>query len=327
MSKKILITREIPQVGIDMLKTKGFDITVCPGGAGDPPLSKNELITLLKNDKYDAVISLLTDIIDVSIMEIAPTVKIYANYAVGFNNIDLAEAKKRGIAVTNTPGVSSRAVAEHAIALIMALTTRTVEADAFTRAGKYKGWAPMNFIGTDFSEKTLGLIGVGSIGTEVAHVAVRGFNAKIIYYDIMRNEKLEKDYSATYYDSVEKVLSLSDIVSLHVPLIETTHHLINAERLEKMKKTAFLINTSRGPVIDEKALVEALQKKIIAGAALDVFEFEPALTPGLVDLPNVVLTPHIASARENARNEMARIAAQNVIDVLEGKEPLNKVNK
>jgi glyoxylate reductase len=326
MTKRILITCEIPTVGLDMLKEKGFEVDVCPGETGDASLSQDELISYLTKNQYDGIISLLTDKIDVRLMEAAPSVKIVANYAAGFNNIDVAEAKKRGIVATNTPGVSSLAVAEHAMALMLALTTRIVEADLFTKKGKYKGWSPMAFIGTDLSGKTLGLVGVGSIGIEVARIAAQGFTMKIVYYDVVPNEKIEKEYGAQRVATVEELLPRVDVVSLHVPLLDSTHHLINAARLKMMKKSAFLINTSRGPVVDENALVTALKERLIAGAALDVFEFEPELAPGLATLDNVILTPHIASARDHARNEMARMAAQNIIDFFDGKTPHNQVN-
>ena len=326
MTKRILITREIPKLGLTMLQERGFEVDVCPGETGDASLSQDELISYLTKKQYDGIISLLTDKIDAKLMEAAPSVKIVANYAAGFNNIDLVETKKRGIVATNTPGVSSIAVAEHAMALMLALTTRIVEADLFTKKGKYQGWSPMAFIGTDLSGKTLGLIGVGSIGIEVARIAAQGFAMKILYYDVVPNEKIEKDYSAQRVATVEELLPQADIVSLHVPLLDSTHHLINAARLKMMKKSAFLINTSRGPVVDEKALVTALKERLIAGAALDVFEFEPELAPGLATFDNVILTPHIASARDHARNEMARIAAQNIIDFFDGNKPQNQVN-
>jgi lactate dehydrogenase-like 2-hydroxyacid dehydrogenase len=192
-----------------------------------------------------------------------------------------------------------------------------VEADDFVRAGKYTGWAPMLLVGTDVEQKTLGLIGAGRIGERVAHHASRGFDMPVIYYDVIRNEKIEKEYGAKYYPKVEDVLKLADVVSLHVPLLDSTRHLINDARLKMMKPSAFLINTARGPVVDEKALVKALQRGTIRGAGLDVFEFEPKLAEGLAELPNVILTPHIASARESARNEMAKVAAENVIEFLE----------
>jgi lactate dehydrogenase-like 2-hydroxyacid dehydrogenase len=227
--------------------------------------------------------------------------------------------------VTNTPGVSAVSVAEHAMALILALTTRTVEGDTFVRRGEFKGWLPLGFWGTDLTGQTLGLIGVGNIGSRVARIAYGGFNTKIIYYDVAVNVEVEQVCAASRCGSVEELLAQADVVSLHVPLLDSTHHLINAERLRLMKPTAILVNTSRGAVIDERALVAALQQRVIRGAGLDVFEFEPELTPGLATLPNVVLTPHIASARAQTRIEMARVAAQGIIDFFAGKVPANQV--
>lgn len=324
MTKNIYITRKIHDLGIKMLQDKGYAVTVRDA---EMPPTQDELNSALKEGQYDAVVTLLTDKIDSVIFDANPNIKLYANYAIGFDNIDIEEAKKRGIAVTNTPGNYANCVAEHAIALIFALTTRTVEGDEFIRAGKYKCWSPEIFIGTDLSGKTLGLIGAGRIGEKVAWRLMHGFDMKIIYHDIVRNEVLDKNDRATYMPTIEDVLKEADIVTLHTPLLPTTKHLINEERLKMMKPTAFLINTSRGPVIDEVALVKALQDGVIKGAGLDVYEFEPNLTPGLVDLPNVVLTPHIASARESARNEMAKIVAENVIDFLEKGEPKNNVAK
>jgi len=320
MTKKIFVSRKIPEIGISMLKEKGYEVDVY---MKDIVPDQKELMHYLRKKPYDAVLSLLTDKIDATVFDASPSTKIFANYATGFDNIDVEEAKKRGIVATNTPGAFSDCIAEHAIALIFALTTRLVEADAYVRKGKYKGWTPMNFIGTDVCGKTLGLIGAGNIGSRVAQHISKGFGAKVMYYDVKRNEKFELETGAVFKSTIEEVLRESDFVSLHVPLLESTHHLINAERLTLMKPTSYLINTSRGPVVDEAALVEALKKGTIRGAGLDVFEFEPKLAKGLTKLPNVVLTPHIASARESARNEMARLAAQNIIDFFEGKIPLN----
>ena len=305
-----------------MLKVKGYEVDIY---SGDSVPTQKQIIKYLKKKPYDAVVTLLTDHIDAKIFDTVPTAKIFANYAVGFDNIDLEEAKKRGIIVTNTPGNYSVCVAEHAIALMLGLTTRMVEADSFTRKGRYKGWSPNIFIGSDLTGKTLGLIGAGRIGEKVVFIANKGFGMKIVYCDIKRNESIEENCGARFIPMVEEVLREADIVSLHVPLLPSTHHLIGAEHLKMMKKTAFLINTSRGPVVDEKALVKALQDRIIGGAGLDVYEFEPKLVPGLAKLSNTILTPHIASARESARNEMAKLAAQNVIDFFERKTPTNKV--
>jgi glyoxylate reductase len=320
--KKVFITRQIPHNGIKMLKDKGYEVEVSPKNR---PLTKKELIKYFEKDNYDAVLSLLTDTIDKEVMDKAPSIKIFANYAIGFNNFDLVEAKKRNIYMTNTPGGGADRVAEHTWALILALSCRIVEGDNFVKKGKYKGWDPLLLNGTKLSGKTLGIIGTGKIGADVAHRAKHGFMMDVVYYDIKRNEGLEKDFGAKFYSTVEEVLKVSDVISLHVPLIDSTHHLINEERLRMMKKSAFLINTSRGPVIDEVALVKALQEKTISGAGLDVFEFEPKLARGLTKLSNVVLTPHIASGTLEAREDMARLAASNIIEVLEGRVPFNNV--
>ncbi len=321
MNKKIYITRNIPEVGLKILRDKGFDLEIY--GEEHAP-AHDELLENLKKAEYDGVITLLTDKVDASFFDAVPTAKIVANYATGFNNVDVEESKKRGVVVTNTPGVSALAVAEHTVALMLALTTRLVEGDLFIREGKFKGWTPYNFVGTDLGGKTVGLVGVGNIGAKVAHI-LKGFGVNIIYNDIAKNEKIESDCGAVFHPDVNELIKVADIVSLHVPLMDSTRHLINESHLKMMKPTAFLINTSRGPVVDEVALVSALQNKVIAGAGLDVFEFEPNLTEGLKDLDNVVLTPHIASARESARNDMAVLAAQSIVDFFDGNEVKNKV--
>ncbi len=323
MSKLVFITGRIPESGIKQLVAKGYEVDVSPK---ESILTQEEIIAYLQKKPYDVVLTLLTDEINAKVFDSAPSVKLYANYATGFNNIDVLEAKNRGITVTNAPAqMSSEAVAEHTIALMLALAARIVEADEFVRQGKYKGWQPMNFIGTDILGKTLGLIGAGRIGDRVAYYA-KGLGMKIIYHDVIKNEKLEKEYGAAYQNTVEDILKEADVVSLHVPLMDSTKHLINETRLNLMKPTAFLINTSRGPVVDETALEKILREKRIGGAGLDVFEFEPKTVPGLVELQNVILTPHIASASVEAREEMANIAVQNIIDFLEGKKPQNIVN-
>ena len=324
MNKKIYITRKIPDLAIKILEENGFEVDVYKKELAP---SHSFLVNQIKKGQYDGIISLLTDTIDEKVLTASPNLKIVANYAAGYNNVDIAKAKELGICITNTPGVSSIAVAEHAMALILALTTRLVEGDFFmTRLNKFKGWTPMNLLGTDLSGKTIGLVGLGSIGGKVAEMAHFGFNTKIIYHDVNRNESVETKCGAIYMESLESLLKQSDIVSLHVPLLESTHHLINKTTLSQMKPSAFLINTSRGPVVDEKALVEALENKTICGAGLDVFEFEPKLAKGLRRLKNVVITPHIASARISVREDMAKIAAQSIIDIFENKTPKAKVN-
>ncbi|MDP4008838.1 MAG: D-glycerate dehydrogenase, partial [bacterium] len=289
----------------------------------DRVLSKKEVIAMGKGS--EALLCLLTDTIDGKVMDgIGSQLKVIANYAVGFDNIDLKAAKERNIIVTNTPGVLTETVAEHAVALLFALARRVVEADRFTRKGKYKGWAPMLLLGTGIAGKTLGIVGMGRIGGEIAKRMNGAFGMNVIYYDKFRNKEMEKELGVLYV-SLEKLLKTSDFVSLHVPLLPSTYHLISSKELSIMKKTSCLINTSRGPIIDEKALKEALESGRIRSAALDVFEFEPKLVPGLSKLENVILTPHIASATEETRGKMAEIATQNIIAVLEGKTAPNEV--
>lgn len=322
-SYSVYITRRIPKVGIQLLKKqKNFSVVVNPHNR---VLSRKELLKNIKG--VHAILSLLTDTIDAEVMDTAgATLQIIANYAVGFDNIDLEAAKKRNIHVTNTPGVLTNAVAEHTIALILGITKRIVEADTFTRAGKYTGWEPMLFLGTELHGKTLGIIGGGRIGSNVALFAHTGLGMRIVYADVVSNPEFEKTVGAKKR-SLAQLLKSADIISIHVPLLPSTHHLIGKKELSIMKKTSYLINTSRGPVVDERALTAALRAKKIAGAALDVFEKEPELAPGLPKLPNVILTPHTASATIETRNAMAEIAAKNIIAVLHGKKPITPVTK
>jgi len=316
---KIFITRQIPEKGISLLKDKGWDVSVGP----EDKISREDLLEGVKG--VDAILSVLTEKIDKEVIEAAgKQLKIIANYAVGYNNIDVAEAQRREIIVTNTPGVLTDSVAEHTIAFLFSIAERIVEADKFIRAGKYKAWGPKLLLGADIKGKTLGIIGLGRIGSAVAQRMQDGFDVKIVYYDLKRNKELEEKFGMEYRE-LDDLLKESDFVSLHTVLTEKTRHLINAEKLELMKPTAYLINTSRGPIIDETALVEVLKGKKIAGAALDVFEKEPELMPGLSELENVVLTPHIASATLGTRDKMAEMAANNIIAALEGQTPPNLV--
>ena len=318
----VYVTRKIPDVGITRLRDAGHEVDV---STKDGVLTRSELLEALQSKAYDAVIPLLTDPVDAEVFAAVPSAKIFANYAVGYDNINLDDAKASGVTVTNTPGVLTDTVAEFAVSLMLAVVKRIPEADRFTRAGKYVGWEPELFLGSDLKGKTLGVLGAGRIGYEVALKASRGLGMSIVYYDIKPNDVLEKDISCTYMASVEDVLKVADVVSVHVPLLDSTHHLISRERLSMMKPTAYLINTSRGPVIDEGALVEALKEGTIRGAGLDVYEHEPSLAEGLKGLDNVVITPHIASASQETRDKMSDMAAQNVIDFLSGKTPANVV--
>ncbi len=326
MKQKVFVTRELPGKGIERLKKAGFEVEVYEK---DQIIPRPQLLKRVKG--VHAVLSLLTDQIDEKFFAAAgEQLKIVANYAVGFNNIDLAAAKKHGVMVTNTPGkLLTDSVAEHTLALIFALTKRVVEADQFTRAGKYDGWSPTLFLGLMLKGKTLGLIGTGRIGSAVAKRA-KAMGMKIVYNDVEKNMRLQKETGAKFLTK-DQLLKQADVISLHVPLLPATFHLMGTKELKRMKRSAYLINTSRGPVVDEKALATALEQKQIAGAALDVFECEPAIDCDLSDthelqkLDNVILTPHIASAALEARVEMADMAVLNVIDALKGKRPKNLV--
>ena len=319
---KIYVTREIPESGITTLKEASHEVIVSDK---DGVLTREELLGALSNHNPDAVLCLLTDTVNAEVFDAAPNAKIFANYAVGYNNINLEDAKSREVTITNTPGVLTNTVAEYAASMICAVSKRIGEGDRYTRALKYEGWGPMLLLGSDLKGKTLGILGAGRIGTRVAEIMHRGFGMHVVYYDIKQNEYIESGASAAFKATPEEVLKEADVVSVHVPLLESTRHLINAERLKMMKPTAVLVNTSRGPVIDEDALVEALRTKTIRRAALDVFEDEPKLALGLTELENVLLTPHIASATEETRGAMSDIAAENILAHLRGETPPNVV--
>ncbi|OHA17858.1 MAG: hypothetical protein A2664_00130 [Candidatus Taylorbacteria bacterium RIFCSPHIGHO2_01_FULL_46_22b] len=320
---RIFVTRPIPGSAVATLRAKGYEVTVNPK---DRPLPARKLLKILRKNTYDGVLCLLHDHIDAKVFDVAPTVKVYANYAVGFNNIDVVEAKRRGIVITNTPSDAvNESVSEHTFALLLSLMHRIVEGDKFIREGNYGGWNPNLLIGADLAGKTLGVIGAGRIGTFVLEKAVKAFGMKACYFDLVQNEIAERELGAGRMTSVEELLRVCDVVSLHVSLNETSTHLLNAERIALLKPTAVVINTSRGPVIDEDALAAALAAKKIQGAGLDVFEFEPKISKKLLKLSNVVLTPHTASATETARNDMSNRAAQNLIDFFEGRKPFYAV--
>ena len=321
----VYVTRTFADSGIQALKKKGYRVEI---------YDKDQIIPrkeLLKNSKgCDALLSLLTDKIDEEVLDAAgPQLKIVANYAVGFDNVDLAAAKKRNIVVTNTPSDEvNEAVAEHTFALMISLARRIPEADVFSKAKKYVGWSPTHFMGPILAGKTLGIIGAGRIGASTARRGIKGFGMKLVYSDMKANPELEQELGAKRM-TMEKLLATADFISLHVPLLPSTRHLISTSEFALMKKTAYLVNTARGPVVDEKALIRALKTKRIAGAALDVFECEPAIDCDLTDalelknFSNVILTPHIASATIEAREAMSMAAAQNIIAVLSGNAPLN----
>ena len=312
----VFLTFEIPQITASMLRKKGYKVVVNSSGKN---LTKQELKEVFS--EYDAVLTLMTDKIDSEVIDAAsPKLKIIANYAVGFDNIDVLEAKRKGIVVTNTPGVAGESVAEHTFALILSCAKKIVIADKFTRSGKYHRWDPMAFMQAQIWGKTIGIVGLGRIGTYVGQIASGGFRMKILYCDVVRAEDFELLTEAQRVD-LSTLLRQSDVITIHVPLTEKTQHLIGKEELKLMKESAILINTSRGAVVDEEALIETLSEKKIAGAGLDVYEHEPHVPHGLTTLGNVVLTPHIASATIETREAMARISAENIIAVFEGKNP------
>ncbi len=318
----VFVTRKIPDAGILLLKEAGHRVVVSELAR---PLTKDELITALSREPYDAVLSQLTDVIDEAVIAAAPSVKIFANYAIGFNNFSIEAAKAKGVYLTNTVGGGAERVAEFTLSLLLALACKLTQADRFVRSGIYTGFDPMLFHGVELSGKTFGIIGTGKIGAEVVRRATRGFLMKVVYFDVQRNESLEQEYGAVYVPTVDALLPVADFVSIHVPLLPTTKHLIDQRRLSLMKREALLINTSRGAVIDEVALVHALRSGVISGAGLDVFEHEPQLTEGLSVLENVIITPHIASSTTASRVSMSISAAQNIIAVLMGKPPISPV--
>ncbi|MEW6047510.1 MAG: D-glycerate dehydrogenase [Bacillota bacterium] len=319
----VYVTRRLPEPGMSMMAQR-CRLDVNPH---DRPVTRAELLNAVRG--RDGIVTLLTETIDAEVMDAAgPQLRVISNYAVGYNNIDVAEATRRRILVCNTPGVLTETTADLAWALLMAVARRIVEADAFMRAGKYAamgGWSPTLLLGTDVHGKTLGIVGFGRIGEALARRA-RGFDMRILYHDVRRRPADEERRLGVEYSALDELLKESDFVSVHVDLNESTRHLINERTLGLMKATGYLINTSRGPVVDEAALVRALKERRIAGAGLDVFEHEPEMAPGLAELPNVVVLPHIASASTETRAKMAEMAASNLIAALEGRRPAHVVN-
>ncbi len=321
---KILVTQKVPDPAYPPLEAIG-DVEANMEEGNIWPYEE----LLQRGPGHDYIYSLLTDNIDARFLEACaastPSIKMVANMAVGFNNIDVETATRLRIAVSNTPGVLSDTTADLAFALLMATARRIPEAERFLRAGKYKGWGPLLFCGADVHGSTLGLIGAGRIGKLVARRS-SGFDMKVLYYDVYR---MQPEEEATYhmtYMPMEDVLGQSDFISVHTPYMPSTHHLISERELKMMKATAILINTARGPIVDEKALARALQSKTIAAAGLDVFENEPAVEPELLSMENVVLLPHIASASLKTRTLMATMASDNIVAHYKGERPPNIVN-
>lgn len=319
---KIFVSRQIPGDHLEKLKTNGNEVIISEFSRA---LTPEEL--LVKAKGIDGLLCLLTDRIDAGLMDaIGPNLKIISNYAVGFDNVDVKEASSRGILVTNTPSQEvDEAVAEHTWALISALARRIVEADEATRRGAYRGWEPDIFLGTNLIGKTLGIIGLGGIGKMVARRAA-GYKMNVLYNKHSQDPEAEREMQIKFV-SLEELLAASDVVTLHVPLTDETRHMINRNTLAKMKKGAYLVNTARGPVVQEHDLVEALRDGQLSGAALDVFDNEPNISPELYDMSNVITTPHIASATNEARNKMGEQAVASILDTLKGIKPQNLVDE
>jgi glyoxylate reductase len=323
---RILMTQLAPSVAVERLQealepSDALDINP----DADRIWTKAELIERLREGNYDALYCMLTNPIDAEVLDAAPALKIVANMAVGYNNIDVEEATRRRVAVTNTPGVLTDTTADFAWTLIMASARRLVESDRYLRAGKFHGWGPLMMVGHDVHGKTLGIIGFGRIGRAVAKRA-SGFDMKVLYHDkYSADPDTERALNASNA-SMDELLSNSDFVTIHTDYNPDTHHLIGAPELARMKPSAHLINTARGPIVDEAALAAALKAGTIAGAGLDVYEREPDVHPGLLELENVVLAPHIASASLDTRNSMGLTAADNIVATLRGERPPNCVN-
>jgi len=319
VTARVYVTRPIFDQCVERLKHE-VHVEV---NSDERVLSKSELISHLR--EADGALTLLTDIINREVLEACPGLKVVANFAVGFNNVDIEAATELGVIVTNTPGVLTETTADFAWTLLMAAARRVVEADRFARAGKFKMWGPRMFLGHDVYGKTLGLIGLGRIGQAVARRA-SGFNMKVVFHDAEPiPEQVLQDLRVTPVP-LEELLRISDFISVHVPLLAETKHLLSDRTFAMMKPTCVVVNTSRGPVVDEKALVRALKNGKIAAAALDVFEREPEIEPELFDIDNVVIAPHIASASHETRLKMCMMAAENLLASLKGNRPPNLVN-
>ncbi len=319
MKPNVVVTRILPQRAMDMV-TAECDTDM---NEKDVRYSKKKLMDCVKGKA--GMICLLTDEIDTEVVEACQGMKVIANVAVGYNNVAVNAASEKGILVTNTPGVLTETTADLAWSLIMTTARRLVEGDKYLRAGKWKEWGLNLLLGGDVYGKTLGIVGFGRIGKAIARRA-RGFDMMVLYNDDNRADAtVEKDLGASYAD-MDLLLRESDFVTLHVPLTENTHHLISEQELSMMKPDSYLINTSRGPVVDEAALVAALKDGNIAGAGLDVFEREPQVEKGLLKLDNVVLLPHLGSASVATRTKMATMAVENLLAALKGERPPNVVN-
>ncbi len=319
MPDRVLITRRVPPPAVELLREAGLDVDILD--QDDPP-TRDALLERVRG--VTGLVTMLSERVDAALLDAAgPDLKVVANFAVGYDNIDLDACGQRGVRATNTPGVLTDATADLAWTLILAVARHVVPGDSLVRAGKWTGWAPMQFLGLQLSGATLGLVGAGRIGTAVG-LRTAGFGMNVLYADSTPNETLDRQLGAKRVD-LNQLLPAADVLSLHVPLTDDTRHMIGAGELGMMKSTAILINTARGPVVDEAALVQALRERRLAGAGFDVYEHEPRLSPGLAELENVVVLPHLGSATTVTRQKMSQMVADNVLAVLDGREPPNPV--
>ena len=315
----VLISRLLPELAVALARRRA----AVDAYDQDAPMPRPELLKRLRDRQ--GLICVISEAIDQALLDACPKLRVVSNVAVGYNNVDVAACTKRGVVVTNTPDVLTDSTADFAWTLLMATARRLVEADRYVREGRFTQWEYMLYLGGDVHGKTLGVVGFGRIGRAMARRAL-GFGMRVLYQDaVAADAATERELNASRVD-LATLLRESDFVSLHTPLIPETRHLMNRETLRAMKKTAYLINAARGPVVDEAALVEALREGWIAGAGLDVFEEEPKVHPGLIGLTNVVLAPHIGSGSLETRLKMATLAVENCLAVLEGRTPPTPVN-
>lgn len=319
---RVFVTRPIPEAGLRLLREAfGDEVAVSPH---DHPIERRELLHCVRG--IEGLLPILTDTIDDEVLEAAgPQLRVVANYAVGFNNVDVAAATRRGVVVTNTPGVLTETTADMAWTLLMAAARRVTESERYLRAGSWKAWGPQLLLGVDIHGQTLGIFGMGRIGMAMAKRA-RGFNMRVIYHDLNRLSPEQEAALGVNYVDKGTLLSESDFLSIHCPLLPETVHAFGVAEFAAMKSTCVLVNTARGPIVDEAALAEALSTRRIFSAGLDVYECEPAIHPALLACENIVIVPHLGSATRATRARMAEMAASNLVAVLQGRQPPNSVN-
>lgn len=316
----MLVTRRLPPAGLEALRQAGFELDV---READDAMPRADLLRSARGAV--ALVTLLTDQVDDELLDAAgPDLRVVANYAVGYDNVDVAACSRRGVAVSNTPDVLTEATADHAFALLLAVARRVREGHALVASGAWTGWQPLQLLGQDVAGRTLGVLGMGRIGSAVARRA-RGFGMRVLYHNRNRDPELEAELQASFVP-LDELFERSDALSLHTPLTPETRHLLDAEALGRMRTSAILVNTARGAVVDEAALTEALASGGLWGAGLDVFEHEPRVSERLRSLPNVVLAPHTGSATSSARTGMAALCAEAIVGVVAGSRPANLIN-